>query len=396
MSMNRKIRRQSGFTLIEAMVAMTLGLLVLAGITGIFISSSRGYREDAKAAHIHEDLSIAVAQISEDVEMAGFWSSLLAPTRLQVDRNQTAGTGTLAADPGCWPTVGGGVPTAGSSYAGTDQTPVPNIHTAPVALLSNVTGATAHAAFPCIAAADVQTGTDIIAIRRVMGAPTGTYTDGTGLPANCAATTTANTPVCGRVYLRENGAVASLFKPASGAAAPTLVTNPAPAPNVDVRDWEYRIAIYFIRNFAVTAGDGVPTLCRYVLQAGPAMGLECLAQGIENLQLEVGVDTNNDGVVDYYTSGITTPTLNQVRTLRATLLARSVDLTTSSGAAETLLGTTGSYTSAKTYTLAGGGADGASVVVPSTDHFFRKLSISMMQLRNHTSLCVVFACPIQG
>ena len=47
-----------------------------------------------------------------------------------------------------------------------------------------------------------------------------------------------------------------------------------------------------------------PALCRRILQATgagspPAFVRECLAQGVENLQLEAGIDTDADGLISF-------------------------------------------------------------------------------------------------
>jgi type IV pilus assembly protein PilW len=384
-------KRQGGMTLIEAMIAVTLGLLILAGVVGIFTGTSRSYREDAKSAHIHEDLSVAMAQISTDLEMAGHWAQRLNPSGIRV-----APVGNMpAVIRECWkvPTV---APPGGetrysyiNSYVGNNR---------PLAFGDNYADPNdANTDFPCIAANDYSPGTDIVAIRRVIGAPTVHVDDGGVDPVDCGGNAQDK---CNRVYLRANPNAndMTLFRPVSGAANPTggLVV----AARYD--DWEYRVAVYYIRRCSVKGGadcaaagsDNIPTLCRYVLQlenGNPAMVEECLAQGIEQLQLEAGLDTDIDGTPNFYTADVGDAAMNilQLRTVRVSLLARSVDLQTATNApADTMLGANAVYKNQKTYTLAGGGANGYTAT--PDDSQYRKVATSVAVIRNWASLCVNF------
>ena len=126
----------------------------------------------------------------------------------------------------------------------------------------------------------------------------------------------------GGIYLRTNGTVGLLYRsPLLG--APTI---PIALPRTE---WEYRPAIYYIRQFANTAGDNTPTLCRKVLAgAGPSMVTECIATGIEDLQIEYGIDTSSDGNPNAYVSAPTVTELQNVVSARIFLLARTTDIDT--------------------------------------------------------------------
>ena len=117
------------------------------------------------------------------------------------------------------------------------------------------------------------------------------------------------------------------------------------------------------------------------------MAEECLAQGIEQLQLEIGMDSDGNGIPDYYTSDITAGGLNlkQLVNVRISVLARSVDLDTTTGSPDTMLAGTAQYANNKTYTLAGGGANGYQAT--ANDHFYRKVSTSIAVVRNWAALC---------
>lgn len=65
-----RISRQTGFTLIELMVAMVLGLLVAAGIVAVFSSTADTNKADTQLASLQEAGRFAVSQLKNDLSMA--------------------------------------------------------------------------------------------------------------------------------------------------------------------------------------------------------------------------------------------------------------------------------------------------------------------------------------
>lgn len=70
MTILRPFRTQRGVTLIELMIAMVLGLLVAAGITTVFISTSSSNRAQTQLATLQEEGRFAISRLSTDVRMA--------------------------------------------------------------------------------------------------------------------------------------------------------------------------------------------------------------------------------------------------------------------------------------------------------------------------------------
>jgi hypothetical protein len=165
----------------------------------------------------------------------------------------------------------------------------------------------------------------------------------------------------GGVYLRTNGTVGLLFK-APFPAAPTL-TVAAPR-----SDWEYKPSIYYIRRFANVAGDGIPTLCRKTLQGvGPSMATECLATGIEDLQIEYGIDTSEDGHPNVYETSPSLAEIQDVVSVRIFLLARTTDIDTR-------------YANGKTYSISNAGD------FSPDDSFHRRVFSTNVSVQNIRSL----------
>jgi type IV pilus assembly protein PilW len=216
--------------------------------------------------------------------MVGYFGEPLAPVSITQDAGLAVGTDCgVAAQPN-W------------IYGFTDAVTSENNS---VTSVDNATGATANASFSCIQAGEIVANTDVVGIKRIAG----NALPVAGLQPNV-------------VYVRANGNLGIMYiNPAAAPVAPPF------------NDWEYRPRIYYIRNFSNVAGDGIPSLCRKVLTwaAPPTMQTECIAQGIENLQVEYGLDLNGDGDVNRYLPNPTLTQMQQVISARVYLLARTLD-----------------------------------------------------------------------
>lgn len=61
---------QAGFTLIELMISLTLGLVVMLGASQIFISVNKAYTETQRFAQLQGDLSLISDMLASDVREA--------------------------------------------------------------------------------------------------------------------------------------------------------------------------------------------------------------------------------------------------------------------------------------------------------------------------------------
>ncbi|MFN2301842.1 MAG: PilW family protein, partial [Gammaproteobacteria bacterium] len=158
------------------------------------------------------------------------------------------------------------------------------------------------------------------------------------------------------IYLAENGVTGALFKHPEPSGIGGCVENRQLAP-----------VLYYIQNFT-TAGDGIPSLCRKVLQMGaiPNMTNECLVDGIEQLQIEYGIDTNGDGVASRYVSAPTADQFALVTSVRIHLLSRA-------------LRPDPNYTNPKTYVL-------GDLSFTPNDNFYRRAATTTVVVRNPTNL----------
>src|SRR5687767_7260454 len=71
-----QVARVRGFSLIELMTALTIGLLILAGLTSVFVNSSTAFSELRKTSEQIENGRFAIELLSSDLRHAGFYGEL--------------------------------------------------------------------------------------------------------------------------------------------------------------------------------------------------------------------------------------------------------------------------------------------------------------------------------
>jgi type IV pilus assembly protein PilW len=222
----------------------------------------------------------------------------------------------------------------------------------PLEHLDDPTPVEATTAYDCLDEAEVQPGTDILAVRRTVDTPL--MEDGT------AGSALENNTV----YLRleQFGSAGQLVRGSEFSLADITAGS-----GVDA--WEYRPLLVFVRPFADAPGDDIPTLCIKRLSTDAAAvaveDTECLVEGIENLQIEFGLDQTEppDYTADFYTASPTPDQLDQAVNARIYVLVRS-------------LSEVPGYTNDKSYNL------GETTVAALNDGYYRRLMQTTVVLRN--------------
>ena len=78
--MSLRIEGQRGFSLVEIMIAITLGIILLGGTMQIYASSKNGYRLQEGVASMQENGRDAIYVLRENILMTGLPSiSFLSP-----------------------------------------------------------------------------------------------------------------------------------------------------------------------------------------------------------------------------------------------------------------------------------------------------------------------------
>lgn len=245
-------------SLVELMVAMVIGLFLTAGVFTMFSMSSSNVTTTSQFNQLQENGRIALAIMERDISQLGFMGDITG-TDFIVGSNTQILSGAVPND--C---VGGGV----------------NNATLPRALPSHFRrlwgyeqGANGVMPFTCLTG--VRDATDVLQIKRFIGPSTTTPTDAS------------------RFYVGTTASQAIFF---TGNQVTPVLTNG--------RFWEFQHHIYFIRN----DGD-IPVLRRRTLTVVNGMANEDqLVEGIENLRVLYGFDSDGDSTPDRYlpASAVTT------------------------------------------------------------------------------------------
>jgi len=328
---NRRFR--GGFSLVELMVAMALGLIVLAVLATIFASTSSARAELERSSQQVDNGRYAVDVLTEDLQLAGYYGEL-----------DVAGLMVPAALPDIC---------ANTPAAWTAAIPV------------HIQGVVADSAMPSCVPASIKAGTDVVAVRRVRTCVAGS--------AGCEAVSPSEPYM--QVALCGSTPSSYALGIAADTAFPLQLKDCATAAGLR----RYVTHIYFVSTDN-GSGASVPTLKRLELN-GAAFTEVPLVEGIERLRVEYGIDTNGDGAPDAYTTdpdsytyagcGACSPPQNWANVVTAKLHVLSRALETSPG-----------YVNAKIYEL---GADDAGAPVrvgPFSDGYRRHVYSAALRVMN--------------
>lgn len=312
--MNRCSRAafQTGMTLLEILIAMSIGLFLLAGVTQIFIGSKQTYRLQEAMSRVQENSRFAMDFISRDVRMAGYMGCY-AGGGIENLLNDPTNTGwNLNSLVNGFDNVAAGFATIPNVVVNTDVIIVKELETA---------------------------NTPVTALHDGGVSPTGALTVDSSFNSGCTATDCHK----GEILLVTDCSQASLFQitdvQTSGANLTVAHTNSntfTPGNNsasisnsysTDAQAYRLQTYAYYIRMNSAT--PSVPSLYRSLLQTAGGITLaltpEELVEGIENLQILYGADTDADGTANYYVpAGTAGLNMSQVVAVRVSLLARSL------------------------------------------------------------------------
>ncbi len=338
------IKKAAGLSLVELMIALTLGLLLLAGLTLIFVNASEANRELQKTAQQIENGRYATDIISQDLRLAGFYGHFYE----------------LPAAPGALPD-----PCEIASTTNLHDAlalPVQGYRAGSLGTAPDVSATTCDDK-GLLTAANLRVGSDVLVVRR---AHTRALAEGTDQTLTNEIYIQA-TSTQAEIQLG-NGATLAVGKKANGADTVLKTHAGASAP---IR--KQHVHVYFVAPCSVGSGangvcqsgdDAIPTLKRLELVSEGSvtkMTLVPLVEGIEYLKIEYGVDNTpatvdpatglaGDATVDSYTP--TPADFSQVIAAKVYVLARNTEQTAG-------------FTDTGTYTL-------GTVAVPAANDSFRR------------------------
>ena len=258
---NSLSRRQAGFSIVELMIGITLGLVVLAALTSFFVSTSANRNEIERTSRQIENGRYAIDTVRNTLRLSGFFAEMEKSTVKWTNPNP------------CNPSL---IDTSFFSVS-------------PYQLPTAIYGYAADSpAFPnCIV--DRLADTDVLVVRRfntemvsVPTAATPEYANQLFVQMSRCATDSTTTP----------------WTLAYGSDTLSFGLHDTNCTNLTDL-YRYRVEIYYVRQWSQTAGDNVPTLVRLDVD-NKVMRTSPLVEGIRGFRVSYGVDLNADGTPDQW------------------------------------------------------------------------------------------------
>jgi type IV pilus assembly protein PilW len=293
------MQRERGFTLVELMVSVAIGLTLTLGVMTVLVSGAGIYQRSDGRARMQENARFAMTVLQQDLRMAGYMGCFnlnMFPTRYT----------NLVKDPdeygNDYATMVGGFEATSSSFTPTLDTSIGHTSATPVA------------------------GSDILFMR----GPTGP-----SAPLNDAMTTVA-APIplasvegftVGGLAIVSDCGYANVFKVTQIPADKKLVH----AANYNTAAQLTRVfsnvdgatvtPIGTVTYFVAPSGDGISGHRSLYRQESGAVPEE-IAAGIENMQLEYGIDTDSDKTANKFVTANNIGT-GEVTAVKVSLLVTS-------------------------------------------------------------------------
>jgi type IV pilus assembly protein PilW len=248
------IHSQSGMTMVELLVALAIGSFLMIGAVQVYNQSRQAYVINDSIARVQETAQFAMETVEADLRMASNWGQNSRAASV-VGHAEIADTNPLSLP----------VPvTCGADWA--------------LDLTNPLVGTNNAYTLPCAAQGGAQANSDVITARR--------------------ATVAASPLEVGRIQIQTSRVQGQLF--ADGVVPAGFNVNPALPPVSETHN-------LLVNSYYVAASSdlipGVPTLRRKTLMGGaggPRIVDQEIAPGVENIQLQLGVDVDEDNTVDRY------------------------------------------------------------------------------------------------
>lgn len=267
--------RQRGFSLVELMVSLVIGIILVYGAVRLLVDSRNTQRASESTASVQEIATYALAVLEPDLRLASYWGKT---NRADFVAGATASTASRSA-----------LDTLVSGNCGVNYT---------VDLAQYLQASDAAYTLGCAAQSFVA-GTDVLVVRHASA---------------------ETTPLAAGVLQLQSGTMrGELFadgvRPSGYGAAPSTVTH------------DVEVNAYYVGALDNNV-DGQPQWAlrrkRLTSTGGtPAIVDEEVVRGVQDMQVELGFDTGTDGAADLYVNPGSEPASGNLVAIRLSLLVVS-------------------------------------------------------------------------
>ncbi len=262
----RSLRQQAGMSMVELMVALAIGSFLVLGSIQIYNQSRQAFIVNESIARVQETAQFAMDTIEADLRMASNWGR--NSRGLAVEGRSIVGD----ANPNGLPVP---TPDCGTAWA--------------FDLARPIDGSDNSYGLGCAATGTADGNSDVITVRRTTVLPVAPAA------ADAGRLQIQSTRIQGEIFV-SNGTAGGI----PGAFLPITIDPNTGAPSSTTHN--LMVNSYYVS----TTSDlipGVPTLRRKTLTmvgGVPRVEDQEVAPGVENIQLQLGIDIDEDNTVDRY------------------------------------------------------------------------------------------------
>lgn len=336
--------KQSGFTLLELLISMTVGMMLITGIIQLMANNKQHYLFQSELARMQENGRYALTVLRQDIQMAGV-SGCSANSQVNnlLDTSATGYSDTLynlSQAVGGWEYIA-----AGSGTAPTDAYTLAYVESGTLSNWSN--GSASSPALDATLNNKIYRGTDVLVVKRTEPALDLTNTVAVTFLTTATTFSINGSLDDGQIVVLSDCSGADLFRNCAPGTPSQIERNSCSGvPNNDGAlalghayealqgNEDATISAVSINSYYVGSGQGnTPTLYRKNYSKGAPLPAEPLVEGIESMQVLYGIDTSGDSVPNQYVTAAGLGTVisapdtyaDNVVTVRISLLLRSIE-----------------------------------------------------------------------
>ena len=328
-----KASLQRGLSLIELMISITIGLLILAALSSLLVNQSKTRTELDKSNRMIDNGRYALEVLSDNLSLAGYYGEFQPSSGVPaIPATLPDPCSNVAAD------ISAALQLAVQGYQAATKD-------------SQIAGPPCGFTYTTGSELSLKTGSDILVIRR----------------ASTATPIVQGDALAGTHYIQASLCQLDVVPYIVSTTPADFTLRRCPPSGTTLADLRnFMVQVYFVSPNN-TSSDSIPTLKRRELDPTSHNFVTTpLVEGIEYMQIDYGLDADNDGTPDSYDAAPTVAQWPTVVAVKMNILARNTESTLS-------------HTDTKTYTL---GAGASGTFGPFNDHYKRHVYARVIRLIN--------------